>query len=68
MVQDILTYLTIIIALGVALYRLIRFFIRTAKGENPGCSSCALHNMHPPGKADMPLSGIHIIYQKKASD
>ncbi len=46
MIQDILTYITIAATLGVAVYRLTRFSVRTARGENPGCSSCSLHHLH----------------------
>jgi len=50
MIQNILTYIIIAAALGVAVSRLVRFFVRTARGENPGCLSCSLHHPHNVGK------------------
>ena len=48
MIQDILTYLTILAALVTAVYRIVRFIVGTARGENPACSSCSLHHLHIP--------------------
>ncbi len=43
MIQDILTFLTILAALGVTIYRISRAIRMAARGETPGCGSCPLH-------------------------
>ena len=43
MIQDILSYLTVLTALGVTCYRIVRAIRMAARGESPGCGSCPLH-------------------------
>gem|GEM_PF-5244470 len=46
MIQDILTYSFILLALIVALRRMYKVLRSIVRGEMPGCSGCALHQLH----------------------